>query len=151
MKLTVIGQDVIVVNETNLKDEKLINIPRVHLIEMAFEDPTKEKLDAVFALYPKTNRYIIADNIRFYNGILKNTAKKYYVKNTKGIGLISFFRKNNKVLLDITSLEDNERKLILGPLLSDVLKNIEVIKLSQEDFNSCKAVLETWDGNVIVT
>ena len=151
MKLTQIGSDYIIVNETNLKDEKLVNIPRVHLIEMAFEDPTKEKVDAVFALYPKTNRFIIADNIRFYNGILKNTSKKYYVKNTTGIGLISFFRKNNKVLLDITSLEDSERKLILGQLLPDVLKNVEVIKLSQSDFAICKTVLETWDGNVIIT
>ncbi len=151
MKLTQIGTDYIVVNEKNLKDEKLISIPRVHLIEMAFEDPTKEKVDAVFTLYPKTNRFIISDNIRFYNGILKNTSKKYYVKNIQGIGLISFFRKNNKVLLDVTVLEETERKMILGQLLPDVLRNIEVIKLTKNDFELCKSVLETWDGNVIVT
>jgi hypothetical protein len=150
MKLTQIGTDYIIVNEENLKDEKMLAIPRVHLIEMAFTDPTKEKIDAVFTLYPKTNRFIISDNIRIYNAILKETSKKYYVKNTSGVGFITFFRKNNKVLLDTTALLDSEKTLILDTLLSDILRNIEVIKITKEDFDKYKTILDPWDGNVIV-
>jgi len=150
MKITVCGSDHIIVNEENLKDEKMLAIPRVHLIEMAFTDPTKEKIDAVLALYPKTNRFIISDNIRIYNTILKETSKKYYVKNTTGIGLITFFRKINKVLLDITALSDTEKTLILDTLLPDILRNVEVIKISKEDFDRYKTILDPWDGNVIV-
>jgi hypothetical protein len=150
MKLTQVGTDYIIVNEENLKDEKMLAIPRVHLIEMAFTDPTKEKIDAVFTLYPKTNRFIISDNIRIYNAILKETSKKYYVKNTSGVGFITFFRKNNKVLLDTTALLDSEKTLILDTLLSDILRNIEVIKITKEDFDKYKTILDPWDGNVIV-
>lgn len=150
MKITVPNLDYIIVNEENLKDEKMLAIPRVHLIELAFTDPTKEKIDAVFTLYPKTNRFIISDNIRIYNAILKETSKKYYVKNTVGVGFITFFRKNNKVLLDTTVLSDSEKTHILDTLLSDILRNIEVIKITKADFDKYKTILDPWDGNVIV-
>jgi len=150
MKITVPGLDHIIVNEENLNDEKMLSIPRVHLIEMAFTDPTKEKIDTVLALYPKTNRFIISDNIRIYNTILKETSKKYYVKNTTGSGFISFFRKNNKVLLDTTVFSNIEKTLILDTLLPDILRNVEVIKVSKEDFDKYKTILDPWDGNVIV-
>lgn len=150
MKLTVIGSDYIVINEDNLRDENMLKIPRVHLIELAFQDPTKEKIESVLTLYSKTNRFVISDNIRIYNALLKQTAKKYYVKNTTGIGLISFFRKNNKVLLDATVLSEQEKSFVLDTLLPDILRNIEVIKVSKSDFEKCKAKLEPWEGNVIV-
>jgi hypothetical protein len=149
MKLTVLGTDYITVNEENLKDEKLLSIGRVHLIEFAFAEPTKDKIEAVFSLYPKTNRFVVVDNVRIYNAVLKETAKKYYVMNKKDMGLITFFRKNNKVLLDTTVLSDCERAFILSSL-TDILKNVEVIKLFKDDFEKHKDVLMTWDGNVIL-
>ncbi|HRR48608.1 MAG TPA: hypothetical protein P5293_01320 [Bacteroidales bacterium] len=150
MKLTVIGSDYIVINEDNLRDENILKIPRVHLIELAFQDPTKEKIEAVLTLYSKTNRFVISDNIRIYNALLKQTAKKYYVKNTAGVGLISFFRKNNKVLLDTIVLSEQEKSFVLDTLLPDILRNIEVIRVSKSDFEKYKAKLEPWNGNVIV-
>jgi hypothetical protein len=150
MKITELGRDYIILNEENLKNEALLKIPRVHIIEMAFDEPTKDKIDAIFTLYNKTNRFVISNNIKFYNDILKTTSKKYYVKNIKGAGLISFFRKNNKVLLDTSILDETERGFILGCCLADLLKNIEVIKILKVDFERYKSLLEVWDGNVII-
>jgi hypothetical protein len=150
MKLTAVGTDYITINEENLRDENMLKIPRVHLIELSFQDPTREKIEAVLTLYSKTNRFVISDNIRIYNALLKETAKKYYVQNTVGLGLISFFRKNNKVLLDTTALTEQEKSFVFDVMLQDILRNIEVIKLSKGDFEKCKSKLEPWEGNVIV-
>lgn len=150
MKMTKLGSDYIAITEDNLRDDNLLSISRVHLIKLNFFSPTEEKIKTTLGLYPKTNRYVIEDNIRIYNNVLKRTNKKYYVMNLSGVGFVSFFRKNNKVLLNIENLSIFEKQFVLSVCLEDVLKNIEVVQLNYEDFVASQEVFEKWNGNVII-
>ena len=150
MRITEIGSDFITITEDNLYSEELRNIPRVHLIKLAFFSPTEEKVKKVLSFYPKTNRFIIDDNIRTYNYILKWTNKKYYIQNKEDVGLISFFRKNNKVLLDFSKLSAYELHFILNYCFEDVLKNLEVIIINQSILDAKEEILKLWNGNVIL-
>jgi len=62
MKLTQIGTDIITVDESNYKEWCS---KKIHIIKLAFKDPTKDKIYKVFDNYNKTNRFIIDDNVRF--------------------------------------------------------------------------------------
>jgi hypothetical protein len=152
MKLTQIGSDYININEDNLYDEKLLSIPRVHLIKLAFFNPNEEKIRKVIKNFPKTNRYVIEDNIRIYNFILRGTSKKYYVSNSCDADVISFFRKNNKVLVNFFKLTEFEKVFLLSDkVFEDVLRNTEVIQIDKDIFDEKMEVLENWRGNVIVS
>lgn len=151
MRITRIGSDFISINEDNLFDRNLLSIPRVHLIKLNFWSPTKEKIEKVLELYPKTNRFIIDNNIRIYNNTLKRTPKKFYVANVEKTGIISFFRKNNKVLVDFTKLNVFEKEfLLLNNIFEDLLKNTEVMYMQEDIFRAKKDVLNKWNGNVII-
>jgi hypothetical protein len=95
----------LIIDEENY--ENVYEKNKIHLIEIAFKEPTLEKIDTVIERFPNTNRFIVYDNVKFYNNAFKNL-KKYYVGNKKGDSLISFFRKNNKVLLNMINLSYNE-------------------------------------------
>jgi len=152
MKLTQIGSDYITINEDNMYDEKLLSIPRVHLIKLDFFNPNEEKIRKVIKNFPKTNRYVIEDNIRIYNFILRGTSKKYYVANSEGADVISFFRKNNKVLVNFYKLNQFEKVFLLSDkVFEDVLRNAEVIQIDKDIFDEKMEVLENWRGNVIVS
>lgn len=148
MRLTKLGTDYICVSEDNVTE--FISLPRVHLIKMKFFNPTGEKIKKVLDSYPKTRRFVIEDNIRIYNQALKKTNKKFYVENVEGTGFISFFRKNNKVLLNVTKLSAFEKAFVLNVCLEDVLRNIEVIQLEENDFEDYKEIFENWSGNVVL-
>ena len=152
MKVTRIGSDFISIDEDNLDDEKLLSIPRVHIIKLNFLKPTKQKVERVLDLYYMTNRFVIEDNIKIYNYILRSTNKKYYIENTPGARLISFFRKNNKVLVNFNNLNLFERQFLLSEVcFEDVLKNTEVIMLDKGSYDEKKEVLKGWSGNVIIS
>lgn len=146
--MTRLGTDYICVSEDNVTE--YISLPRVHIIKMKFFNPTEDKIKKVLYEYPKTRRFVIEDNIRVYNQALKRTNKKFYVENVNGTGFISFFRKNNKVLLNVTKLSTFEKQFALNICLEDILRNIEVIQLEEEDFNEYKEIFEKWSGNVII-
>ena len=152
MKLTKIGSDFISIDEDNLDDEGLLNIPRVHIIKLNFLKPTKQKVERVLDLYPMTNRFVIEDNIKQYNYILRSTNKKYYIENTPGARIISFFRKNNKVLVNFNNLNLFERQFLLSEVcFEDVLKNTEVVMLDKSSYEEKKEILKDWSGNVIIS
>jgi len=152
MRVTNIGQDYIRIDEQNMEDRKLLSIPRVHLIKLDFEKPTETKVKKVIDLYPKTNRFVVDQNIKTYNLFIKETNKKYYVENIVGAKVISFFKKNNKVLLNFLNLTDAERTFLLSEVVfGDVLKNTEVILVNKVIFETKKDQLELWSGNVILT
>ncbi len=152
MKLTQIGSDYIGISESNLYDQNLMDIPRVHLIKLGFFDPTESKVKQVLRNFPKTNRFVIEDNIRIYNFILRGTSKKYYVSNTEGSNVISFFRKNNKVLVNFHNLDEYEQAFMLSDkVFQDVLKNTEVIHISKSIFDEKMEILENWRGNVVIS
>jgi len=133
-------------------DHELMDIPRVHLIKLGFFDPTESKVRQVIRNFPKTNRFVIEDNIRIYNFILRSTSKKYYVSNPEGSDIISFFRKNNKVLVNFHTIDDYEKAFLLSDkVFQDVLKNTEVIHIDKNIFDEKMEVLENWRGNVIVS
>ena len=124
---------------------------KVHIVELNFENPTTEILDYVLNKFKWTNRFIIKNNIRFYNSYFRNTRKKYYVENVIDKNLISFFRKNNKILFNFTSLENDKlRELLETYLLEDLLKNVEVIKINKEILYQYERTLENWSGNAII-
>ncbi len=151
MRVTTVGSDYIRIDEQNIEDRKLLGIPRVHLIKLDFEKPTELKVKKVIDLYPKTNRFVVDENIKTYNAILKGTNKKYYVENIMGSGVISFFKKNNKVLVNFNNLSEAEKKFLLSDdCFEDVLKNAEVILLDKPIYETKMKQLEIWSGNVIV-
>lgn len=150
VKITEIGKDLILVGEKEL-NEIANNITKVHLIKFNFEQPTKEKIMTTIEMYPQTNRFIIGDHIKFYNGILKSTNKKYYVQNKiHQDGIFSFFRKNNKILLSVPSLKKEERTFILTHAFEDVLRNLEIIMLERGDYETSADKFKFWKGNVVL-
>ncbi len=151
MRITNIGTDYICINEDNYSSNKFQKIERVHLIKFDFAIPTFELVNQVLHLFPKTNRFVIEDNIREYNSILRRTEKKYYVMNKRNADIISFFRKNNKILLNIMNMSKEERDFFLmNGIFEDVLRNTEVIAVSKKIYDEKMEVLDKWKGNVII-
>jgi predicted P-loop ATPase/GTPase len=151
MRITAIGSDYIRVNEDNYSSKAFQRIPRVHLIKLDFAMPTFELVNQVLHLFPKTNRFVIEDNIRDYNSILRRTEKKYYVMNKKNTDIISFFRKNNKILFNMMNMSKEERDFFLmDGIFEDVLRNTEVIAVSKKIYDEKMEVLDKWKGNVII-
>ena len=136
MRITAIGSDYIRVDEENYNSDAYQRIPRVHLVKFDFVMPTHELVREVLHLFPKTNSFVIEDNIREYNSILRRTEKKYYVMNKKGSDIISFFRKNNKILLNFLNLSNEEQNFFLMEgIFEDVLRNTEVIAVSKRMYD----------------
>jgi len=151
MKITAIGSDLITVNEENYSSNAYQNIPRVHLIKFDFAMPTYDLINQVLHLFPKTNRFIIEDNIREYNYILRRTEKKYYVMNKRNSDIISFFRKNNKILFNLLNLSREEQDFFLMEgIFEDMLRNTEVIAIDKEMYDEKMEVLDKWKGNCII-
>lgn len=149
MRLTKVGSDYIVVDERNFADSSLQQISRVHLIKFNFSNPTRELITRVLQLFPKTNRFVIDSNIREYNIILRRTTKKYYVMNKEGTDIISFLRKNNKILFNFLNLSEVERDFFVN-IFEDILRNTEVIAITKDIFDEKMEVLDKWNGNVII-
>jgi hypothetical protein len=150
MRLTNFGSDYICIDEDNLEDEQLLSIPRVHLIKLDFMKPTEMKVRKVLELYHKTNRFVVETNIKTYNYILRGTNKKYYIENAVGSKVITFFKKNNKVLVNFNNLSTGEKSFLLDNF-DDVLRNTEVVIIDQEIFDEKKDQLDRWSGNVIIS
>ncbi len=151
MRITKVGSDYIGVNEDNYSSDTFQRISRVHLVKLDFAIPTHELVNQVLYLFPKTNRFVIEDNIREYNSILRRTEKKYYVMNKKGTDIISFFRKNNKILMNFMNLTKEERDFfMMDGVFDDLLRNTEVIAISKRVYDEKIEVLDKWKGNVII-
>jgi len=152
MIVTSIGTDYIELNEDSLYSKDLQQIPRVHLIKLSFDDPTEKKVKKVLELFPKTNRFVIEKDIKIYNFILRGTSKKYYVSNVQGTNMISFFRKNNKILVNFNYFDLFDYKYyLIDSVFEDLLRNVEVIDISKDIFDDKINILEDWRGNVIVS
>ena len=146
-------EDYIEVDEYWLMSNENIIQKKIHLVKISFSTPNEEKLDQLLYILPKTNRFIIDNNIKLYNDYFKKTKKKYYVENTfkDQERFISFLRKNNKILIDFTKIESFNLKHVLFELAwEDLLNNIEILKISKVDFELYKSHLSNWDGNVIL-
>ena len=150
MKITKMGSDYICVNELNMADESLQKITRIHLIKLDFREPTFEKVDFVIKTFRSTNRFVIDNNIKFYNDILRNTNKKYYISNTENDKLVTFFKRNNKVLLDTTRLGPLEKAFVFSVALEDVLANTEVIIVGRKYYRENPGPYNNWSGNLIL-
>lgn len=148
MKVAHNGREYCVLSESNI--EAFTGVDKMHLIKLAFENPTPMLVQQVLELYPNTNRFIVSDNIRLYNQMFRDTNKKYYVENQKGDGLVSFFKKNNKCVLNFENLLLSEREFIFTHLLEDILYNVEAIFLHHADFANKRYILESWSGNVLL-
>jgi hypothetical protein len=148
MRITNVGDDYVRIDEDNL--EEFTSIPRIHLIKLDFMAPSESKVKRVLSLYSSTNRYIVEEHIKTYNYILRNTNKKYYVENAVGSKIITFLKKNNKVLVNFGNLTKLERGFCLENF-DDVLRNTEVVIIDQDIFDEKKTQLDRWSGNVIIS
>lgn len=154
MKFTNLGTDYISVTENDLKNNEILNQKKIHLIKLNLKNQTKENIEAAVALFPNTNRFVVPSNasIKVFNSVFKAIEKKYYVENEKGSKLISFFKKNNKVLLNIDNLAPHEKEFVLNKsTISDIMWNCEVIQMSKKDYTPPIAEQFTnWNGNLIL-
>ena len=150
MKITKMGTDFVRINELTMADEYITSIPRIHIIKLDFKEPTTEKVEFVLRTFSSTNRFVIDNNIRFYNGILRQTNKKYYIANTEEDRLITFFKRNNKVLLDTTILNPLEKAFVFSVALQDVLFNTEVMIVKEKHYKENPEVFNRWSGNLIL-
>jgi hypothetical protein len=150
MKIAHQGRDVIRIDDGDYNTISKHDFGRVHLIKIDFCDPTNEKMNWLLDMFPKTNRFIVDDNIRFYNSFLRNTNKKYYISNRVGDRLITFYKKNNKVLLDTTKLTELERQFVFLVDLEDVLLNTEVMIVTGEKYEENVNIFNGWFGNLII-
>jgi hypothetical protein len=150
--ITIPGRDIIVVNEQSFEDNVSYDY-KVHLIRLMFDNPTDEKMLWVTNTFKKTNRYVIdTQHIRYYNYYLKRTNLKYYIINTKSdwTGIVSFFKKNNKVLFDITKLSEFDRMFVMNVALIDILSNTEVILIGKNDYSLMLDIFNQWKGDIII-
>jgi hypothetical protein len=98
-----------------------------------FIEPSEDKINEVIENFPSTNRFIISNNIKYYNDALRGR-KKYYVMNTSYMDLVTFFKRNNKVILNVHNLKDFEYDFILkNP--NDILRNLECIMMKKTEYN----------------
>lgn len=151
MKITLPGRDIVVIDDENVFRE--FRTERIHLIRLKISDPDIDAMSWIHNAFPSTNRFVIdMTNLKFYNIYFKNTSYKYYVINTykKWNGVISFFKKNNKVLLDFTKLLDEERDFLLNFALKDVLNNTEVVLIDKNDYANNQETFNNWRGNCII-
>ena len=152
MIITSVGTDYIELNENNLYNKDLQEIPRVHLIKLNFNDPTERKVKKVLSLFPRTNRFVIERDIKIYNFILRRTSKKYYVSNVFDTNMISFFRNNNKILVNFNYFDSiNLMYYLQDNIFEDLLRNVEVIDINEDIYNEKMSILEYWRGNVIIS
>ena len=150
--ITMPGKDIIVVDEHSYENDISYDY-KVHLVRLKFNSPDDDKMRWVIDTFKKTNRYVVDTiHIRYYNYYLKRTNLKYYIINIlqDWKGIVTFFKKNNKVLFDITKLSDFERLFVMNVALEDVLANAEVVLISKEDFTDKQKVFEQWKGDAII-
>lgn len=148
MRLAVIGKHFIEVTEEDLAT---LTPPteKIHILKISFDFPTKEKLYHVLNTYDETYRFIIDKYVDFYNKFFLLNKKKYYVENTKKDGLVTFFKRNNKVCFNFTVLNINMQQYCIQNL-QDILPNVEVIVLDENLFSILEKDLQNWHGDVII-
>jgi hypothetical protein len=154
MKLTIPGKDLIRIDEDSIDNYKkdVKNGKKFHIIKFDFKDPTSDKIDDVIKSFNNTNRFIIYNNIRLYNGHLKNVGKKYYIQNTSGDNFVSFVRKNNKILVDFTRMTQSTKTFLMENYFEDILYNTEIIVIDENDLENDEysSLLKNWQGNVVI-
>lgn len=150
MKIALPGTDVVVLKDNTIDAYK--DYKKIHIIKLAFDYPTESKLEQVLDTYPQTNRFVVDSNVKYYNAFLKNTTKKYYVQNKRNSNIISFLKKNNKILFDFTMLSNQEYIFFtMESIFLDLIKNVEVILINPKFLDTLVAnVLNDWLGNIIL-
>jgi len=150
---TVPGKDIIKVTDLDyINDTPDVNW-KVHILRLDFQNPDDDKMQWVLEKFSYTNRFVVdLSNIKYYNLYLKRTNLKYYVINTndRWKGLVSFYKRNNKVLLDTTKLNTHERSFVFDVCLSDILFNTEVVLVYRIDYENNSEIFDKWRGNCII-
>ena len=146
------GNQIIRITEHNYLTDTPNIQSKIHIIRLDFDNPDNTKMEWVISKFPQTRRFVVDNiHIKYYNYFLKRTNLKYYVINTNNRwnGIVSFYKRNNKVLLDTTQLTDNEKSFVFYSM-KDVLFNTEVIIISKNDYNKNKQSIDNWKGNCII-
>ncbi len=152
MKIAEKGRDFIELTESNvIRLATEFNGRKVHIIKLNLMEPTAEKIVSIIENFPNTKRYVIENNIKIYNDILKVTGRKYYIENATGCELIHFFRKHNKILLNFNNLRRDEQVFLMNKhVLVDLLMWVEVMIAPQYLYDKFQDILNDWSGNLII-
>lgn len=153
MKFTRIGVDYVTITEEYIRNLESPPTQKIHLIKIDIKSPDYKSMEAITMLYPETNRYVIssASNIRIYNEFFKKLQKKYYVENGSNSKLVSFLRKNNKILLNICNLNSHDYAFVNNAnILADLLWNCEVVQAPMVYYDMWKQLFSSWSGNLII-
>lgn len=144
--------DIISVNEETIDSfDEQTRKNRIHIIKLDFEDPDETKIDELQKKFFLTNRFVIKDNIKFYNWYFKPKNKKYYVENNGNSGIFSFFKKNNKILLNFNKLRHDVKTFLTKDFVfKDILRNLEIIEIDDKLYFEKYNILDKWNGNVVV-
>lgn len=169
MRFTVEGKELLKISEDNLG-----NLPevdgKVHLIELDFRvnqenyNEIRKIVWTIFNTYKSTKRYIVygyEDEVKYWNKIFKTLKsqyrrykwvfyKKFYIANVEDSNLFYFFKRHNKVLLNIRILSEETLKCVEQGL-EGILAFTEIIKGNAEFYERNKDLLLDWNGNYIIT
>ena len=149
MKISEYGKHWLLIDETNIDKKEM---EKIHLIKLNFVMPSEAKINQVMNSFPNTNRFIIdaGENVKLYNDALKGK-KKYYVENTPKVDLVTFMKRNNKVILNIDNVKDFEYEFIMNNP-NDVLRNLECVMMNKNEYqDNWEEILSEWPGNVLIT
>jgi hypothetical protein len=69
--------------------------------------------------------------------------------NRKDVDILTFLRKNNKILFNFLNLTTYQQGVFLY-FFDDLLRNTEVIAITKEMFDEKMELLDKWNGNVII-
>lgn len=155
MIISYLNKDYIEVDESWLINNPERIEKKIHLVKLCFTSPDEDKIQEILNLLPFTNRFIINNglHVKIYNDFFKKTVKKFYVENSHEDQwkIISFIRKNNKILLNFENFENEIiKRVFVNELFFDILKNVEIIKIKNTTFQMIQHKLEKWNGNVIL-
>lgn len=161
MILTVMGRDLVEINDENINSDEINTLyktgEKVHIIKLNFKAP-ESYANEILDKFPKTKRFIIEDknkDVSFWNSFFKEYEnatgdwKKFYVENISGQDFIKFFKRHNKIFLNLQNLSPIAVSLIETEIYS-ILTMVEIIQGSQEFLKDNMNILSEWRGNFVV-
>jgi len=144
MILTVLDRDLIELNDDNINSEKINTLhetgEKIHIIKLNFKSPENCAYEALDK-FPKTKRFIIEDrnhNVSYWNNFFKEYEnqtglwKKFYVENIPEQDFVQFFKRHNKIFLNLQNLSPAAINLVQLEIRS-VLSMIEIIQADKID------------------
>jgi len=161
MIITMINKDLVEINDSNINSEEIRYLyekgDKIHIIKLNFEQPEKYA-NQIIDKFPKTKRFIIEDknkSVSYWNNFFKEYEnstgvwKKFYVENIPNQDFVRFFKRHNKIFLNMDNLSTEANQLVQSEIYS-ILFMIEIIQGSKEFMKKNIKILNEWRGNFVI-